>query len=431
MRTNSYHQMEKKELMMKIEGLSNNGRLDAATIKVVFVKDSSGDWQYYIGKCELGSTPQKEKEEIYSEHAFICKSISDFDMNDFLESLDKDGISISSILPPIRKTKKSDTQWIEEIIPSHATVSGFPVRKYSSRINSDAHFHESILLGFDMPFILSSGEYLKNFLGMWKFHGYQDARNGELSIEIPDRRGRICISNGKIWVENGGFDTCLVGQTTKESNFILKNKEKIEFDEKYLGESELWLLTKENEILDFRSKTERQYWVENSDNKEIKLKQLLAIIERGESQETEFKTYIEVTKNKNKKSTEIEKAVCALSNAHGGNLFFGVTDDGCIEGVDEKVRIHYKMELVEAVEAYIKDIGKQLRETLKDSQCFDISAVKLGNKYVVVISVDRSKETNYYVNSRVAFIRKGATSFKMTSAEEREKTNQSHSHFHD
>ena len=103
-------------------------------------------------------------------------------------------------------------------------------------------------------------------------------------------------------------------------------------------------------------------------------------------------------------------------------MFFGVTDDGCIESVDEKVKEHCKMKLKGAIEAYIQDLGKRLREFLIDTQCFDISAVKFGVKYVIVISVNRSQKVNYYVNTGESYIRKGATSFKMTSADEREQT---------
>ena len=60
-----------------------------------------------------------------------------------------------------------------------------------------------------------------------------------------------------------------------------------------------------------------------------------------------------------------------------------------------------------------------LIEALIDNQCFSISAIKLGEKYVIIISVIRTRELNYNVNSRMAFIRRGATSFKMTSADER------------
>ena len=168
-----------------------------------------------------------------------------------------------------------------------------------------------------------------------------------------------------------------------------------------------------------------QYRIDNTSDPEKQSEMLLALIDRGESHICEFKTYIDVTKNKNSKADEIEKTVCALSNAKGGHLFIGVTDDGCVEGVDNKVKEHYKMELNSAIAAYIKDIKVRLREILMDNECLEISEAKIGAKFVVVIIVKRSERLNYYLNTKQAYIRKGATSFKMSSADDRENVDES------
>lgn len=418
----SYHQIGCAELNDSINGLINNKGIKKVAIRAVFTKEGSGDWKYLIGKCEFTEI-EEEIEAIYSDCAFICKSLTDFDLKTFIESLEGNGFNISPNMPPIIKADKSNIFWSNDFIPSHATKSGYPERKFSAKMNG-SYFDETILLGFGMPFYSSSGNFLKDFMGMRQYHGHSDGRNGEFYIQIPDQRAKICFDNQKISIQSNDTDVCLVGQTPKQDKLIMKLGETLEIDTRDFIESELWLLTKKNEVLDFRSQIEWQYRMETSDD-EKRSNQILAIIDQGEGHNSEFKTYIELTKNKNSKVADIEKTVCALSNSQGGDLFIGVADDGCIKGVDEKVKKHYQINFDVAIVSYIKDIQKRLREILKNNQCFDICPVKIGTKHVVVISVTRSAELNYFVNTREAYIRRGATSFKIISADEREKTNES------
>jgi len=423
MKTKLYNQLSQDELINSITRLMPDACFNSAVIRAAFIKGSSSEWKFLIGKCEVFHETKnfEEIEAIYSEYAFVCRHVNDFNLKSFLSSIKTEGFHLSENNSLLIKSDKESFRWNEEIIPSHAAASKYPSRKYSSEICVGSYFNDSILLGYEMPFYPSSIDYLKDFMGMKVFHGDSDARKGELSIEIPDLRGRICIENRQISIISKGVDVCLVGKTALHNSLILKENESIAFDKKDLLESELWLITRDNEIIDFRSQSIWQYRIDNSDDPEKRREILLAIINRGESHTCEFKAYIEVTKNKNSKADEIEKTVCALSNSQGGNLFIGVTDDGCVEGVDDKAKEHYKMELDGAIAAYIQDIKVRLREILMDNQCFDISKIKIGTIFVVVIVVKRSEKLNYYVNTRQAYIRKGATSFKMKSVDEREK----------
>ena len=423
MKTKFYNQLGQDDLIKSITRLTLDECFKSAVIRAVFIKDNTSEWKFLIGKCEIFHEAKEieEIESIYSEYAFICKHVNEFNLKSFLSSLENEGLHLSDKDSIIIKSDSKDIFWNEEIIPSHATISRYPSRKYTSGICDEIYFNDTILLGYEMPFYQSCSDYLKKFMEIEIFHGNSDARKGELSIEIPDQRGKIRIENGQISIVSQDIDICLVGKTPLQNNLILKENESIEFDEINLIESELWLITSDNEIIDFRSQSNWEYRIDNLDDPEKHGEILLAIINEGESHTCEFKAYIEITKNKNSKVKEIEKTVCALSNAEGGHLFIGVTDDGCVEGVDNKAKEQYKMELDSAIAAYIQDIKIRLREILMDNQCFDISRVKIGTKFIVDIAVKRSEKLNYYLNTRQAYARKGATSFKMTSADEREK----------
>jgi len=371
-----------------------------------------------IGRCEF-SEDGENLEEIYPNMAFVSKFIDGFCLEEFLTRVSGEGYSVSDKIPALIQ-EEGRNSWREQIIPSHATKNRYPGREYSADIGRNTEFRETILVGYGMPFYPSSTVRVQEFMGLRSYHGSSDGNNGKFNIEVPDRRGRIIIEKGKISVEGKGVNVCLVGKTRDQDNFQLKSGECASINEKHLDQAELWLLTEDNEALDFRSQTVWKYREQAEADGQLLEDDLLALIEKGEGHECEFKKYIEVTKNKNSKAEDIEKTVCALSNAQGGKLLIGVSDDGCIEGVDDKVKEHYQKKLEVAISDYIKDIRKRLCEILKDSKCFEICAVKVGGKHIVVLSVSRSDSVNYNVSDRLAHVRRGATSFKMASVDDRE-----------
>lgn len=54
----------------------------------------------------------------------------------------------------------------------------------------------------------------------------------------------------------------------------------------------------------------------------------LVIIKAGESQSVEFKSDF---------SPDVGKTICAFANTNPGTLLLGITDDGKIQGVSEKI----------------------------------------------------------------------------------------------
>ncbi len=111
--------------------------------------------------------------------------------------------------------------------------------------------------------------------------------------------------------------------------------------------------------------------------------------------------------------------MCAFSNAYGGQLLIGVNDEGNIDGLNDFLVQHYNCAIEEAVPLYVKGINKRLSENLKNNQCYDVSHLVIGDKYIIVVDVERSEELNYGVTQEWAYVRVGATSRKMRSTESR------------
>ena len=395
--------------------------IQRAVFSVVFTKDHNGDWRYLLGHCELVSNASIDSVEvIYPSFSFIKIEILNFSLSGFLAALEGEGFMISENFPPLRKADSSQINWMRGLIPSHATTSKFPVVKYVTKLENELSFHESPLIGFNLPYIDSVNQHIKNFLELDHFHGSSDGQKGEFAIKINNYSA--CINfDAQLLSFKANVYACLVGKNSSGQSINISEKDQLNITVQDLSDSEIFLINRNNEILDFRSKSHWKYRLDSSVDKTTS-KKLLTLIEAGEGQYLEFKKYIEVTKNRNQKSEELEKTVCAFSNASGGQLLIGVNDEGNIDGVNDFLVQHYNCAIEEAVLLYVKGINKRLSENLKNNQCYDVSHFVIGDKYIIVVDVDRSEELNYGVTQEWAYVRIGATSRKMRSAESRPET---------
>lgn len=419
MKTKTYNQIANDDLINAVRQIISKKALGLAVITVIYTKNQQNNWNFLIGKCEF-SNKLLDVEEIYSDAAFVRKSVSNFNLEEFLISLNGDGYKISDNLPLLSNSARNTVAWREELMPSNVAIYKYPERIYSARISTETNFRDGVLLGYDSGFQTSAREYVKKFMGLGMYHGQSHGDNGELSISIPDHRGRIVINEERISIDGLLEDIRLVGSLSGIEPISLAKGDTVIASKSSINQAELWLLTNKNEILDFRSLIEGNGGISSVDSEDEKCARILALIDRGEGHETEFKQYIDLIDRKNRKAEDFEKTVCALSNTKGGYLFVGVDDDACVIGVDDKAIAHYKSGISEALEKYKKDITKRLREKLRYNQCFDVSHVKIGGCHVVVVLVERTEKPNYFVNTDFAYIRKGATSAKMKSSDERE-----------
>ena len=380
---------------------------------------SHNEWSMLLGIITLddseGSTKLSPTHDEYPEYKFVCQSISGLTLAELIKKIEaNDGNSISGISGLGRR--ESSLSWTESLIPSHAHGGKAPARRFSSSVVSDVYCNDGKLVAHGMPFHPSAFAFIKEFLGLDEFHGSSDARKGELIIDIPDPRGRLILSEEDISFYCGeGFELSVVGAIDGNQVALASVQDKYSFEPKKALEVELWLVTKANEIVDYCSSTEwgfRYGKHSNSSNVE----QLLDTISTGESEHCEFKAYIDLV-NKNSKVSELEKTVCAFSNHLGGKLFIGVDDETRIIGINEKCQKDYKCPPSEATELYQKAVEKHLRESLAKNQCFNTFIMRHNELIVLVVDVHKSNGLNYLLSAKDAYIRRGASSSKMTPVE--------------
>jgi hypothetical protein len=121
--------------------------------------------------------------------------------------------------------------------------------------------------------------------------------------------------------------------------------------------------------------------------------EILQIAKNGEDQIYEFK----------RQGTDVQKLtkeVAAMLNTHqGGIIFYGIEDDGTIEGSDVELQ---KLD---------QPLQNSIRNAISPSATIKLKAIEvLGNKVIVIIVPPWNKKNIYQFNEKV-YIRKGTNVF--------------------
>ncbi|MDA8350797.1 MAG: ATP-binding protein [Pseudomonadota bacterium] len=383
-------------------------------VRVVYTCQQEGLWKYCIGQCVLGQAAGGDLREVYSTFTFISSPLRAITLRKLVEASAGDtGLTVAPDRPPLRLTAPTPN-WREEIVPSHATASGIPARRFTISVEPNAVFANDQLFAYDEPYRPSAERYVKSFLGL-KPQDSVDGRRGEFAIEVPDRRGAIQLRSGRLCLATSSMPLRLVGEIDGKM-VDLRNSDSLEIDDRHIRSVELWLLASGSDLVDYISTTRWPYKYAITPEEAKEEQRLLELVRGGESETCEFKPHIDLG---NPKAAELEKTVCAFSNQRGGTLFIGVDDEGSILGIANEVTKRPD-HLEKALADYGKAVRKRLRDRLKDNQCFNIRAAILSGMRVIVVEVGRAREVNYVVAdalANTAFIRHGATSCKMLPSE--------------
>lgn len=403
--------IRKEELIKTIRALAGNKKAELR-IEIVYVFNNN-EWQFLIGTCKPSSKSNQDTEVVYNNYAFISQSIAKTSYADFLQKVYEEGYEIATGFPKIEF--EENTNWSQEdIVPSHQTTNNFPARQFSARIEKNPHFQETKLIGYNQDFHPSARKYIEDFIGLETFHGTQDARKGSFLVEVTDYRGRIEISDDGNLQIYGQKDFCIVGHSAEHEKIKLRSDDTLPLHQTDLEDLELWMLKSDGEIIDFRSASERP----NRKVKDETPDTYLSIIQRGESQHTEFKPYITVGKENAPKSDELRESVCALSNHEGGRIFIGVGNNLDILGLyDKRFCKDYGGTQDKQAAQYIEDLKTFLQESLYDNQCYEIELVSIATKSVIIINVQKIQGINYLLHNKQSYIRKGASNAKMLPEE--------------
>lgn len=381
-----------------------------ACVRVIYTSQAGAEWKYCIGMCVFASNVVADGRQDYPAFIFVSKTVKNVTVRQLLASLgSSEGLQVAPDLPSVRLPPTPPANWREEIVPSHATNTGMPARRFGVRIDSNAVFSESQLIAFDQPYRSSAERHAKAFLRLNPRDGLD---RGEFTIEVPDMRGAISFADRRIAIVGATAPLRLVGEVNGKSIDLSGNAGAI-IDGGVIADAELWLLAEGNELIDYFSTTQWPYKYPASSQMVAREEELLRLILGGESETCEFKPSIDLA---NDKALQLEKTVCAFSNQKGGTLFIGVSKEGDIEGVASHA-VRRGDDVDAAIAAYAESVRMRLVEALKDNLCFEINVARVAGAPLVVVTVVKSLDINFLVKTKTAYIRHGATSMKLTPPE--------------
>lgn len=131
------------------------------------------------------------------------------------------------------------------------------------------------------------------------------------------------------------------------------------------------------------------------------------LIEQGENQYTEFKSYLRYNSFKNDKDAAIElaslKTIAGFLNAQGGVLFIGVKDDGSILGTEKDGFENADKMMLHLHHLVTHRIGKEALNYVH------VSAVELENKIILRVDCDASSQPVFITDGKeeLFFVRIG------------------------
>jgi len=280
---------------------------------------------------------------------------------------------------------------------------------------------------------------VEEWLGVEDFNGSSDTRRGKMVFVLPNYVARI----HPLEIREGTDGRCeaIVGAegtpshgTTFELQVLWREQqnrwerhrkeccigEPIHFKmETAPNEIEVYLLSKENGVLDYHIEQEGKF--KHRLNRRVLIPRSLDLetdLERGENQRVEFKLFV---KPKDGKAEEIIKTVVAFANTKGGKIYIGVDDHGNVIGVDKEVWQSYcsqnrtdeqkvKGEMKDAIQQYCNRLDKEIKNRVEPVPNFTIKSHSFRGKTVVVVEVQEGNSPPYYDGlTKEAWIRRGAT----------------------
>jgi hypothetical protein len=378
------------------------------TLKFVF-NYFNNNWHFLIGKAHLEEQSVSEN-YAYPDLVFISMTIEVNGLKEFIHVLQTEGISCGDNYPLI---KPESLSWKEQLIPkSHAIKR--PIRSFETRIvESSNTFHDKQLIAYKQPYSDSSKEMVKNYIGMKTFHGAGDGRAGKLVIEFFDQRGCLFLEDNQLRFESNE-PAFMTGEIVYD-----EGKEIISSDDttpliinlQEASSCDVFLVNQQNEVLDFiTSSLHYEFSIPVADKKNESL--LADLIQSGENENIEFKTFIGLEKGSKKK--EIDKTVCAFSNQAGGILFIGVTDGAEIIGLEGT---EFGRQFKNDIKAYSEAISNYLTQRLRINNCFNVSHTSVCGQGIITVKVSVADGCNQITADKVVYIRKGASSMQATPEE--------------
>lgn len=321
-----------------------------------------------------------------------------------------------------------------EFLPSNNEYDTWPGYVFqSSRPSLSFNLPYGPLISFDQPYFADPSSAIKSWTGTRDFHGTSDARIGALILFLPEHRARFrklfpqsdllqieveparSGNSGKLRLKGAWLTPTAAIQISED----LSNPTLMVSIPKGVTGLDLYLLDNEENIFDYHSEnrltSKGQNRVLVSQTEEISdLTELVQkAMKSGETEEVEFKPFIENISKGDTKFEEVIRSVIAFSNTKGGRIFFGINDNCYITGIEKEV-FHLSRRLKKTVPETYTLLEGRIRQTInsavKPLPVFEISESHVDGHTVLIIEVSEGEEKPYsHSDTNDIFIRRGSS----------------------
>jgi schlafen family protein len=131
-------------------------------------------------------------------------------------------------------------------------------------------------------------------------------------------------------------------------------------------------------------------------------------LEAGETEEVEFKPWLDKDKEVTKKLREIVRSIIAFANTKGGRVYVGVDDEGVPLGISAARKVGGSSP-EEALDITRKMIDRAVRNTIIPVPDFSIDTVEAHGHPLLAVNVKSGPSTPYASEQNDIYVRRGAT----------------------
>lgn len=162
--------VRRDQLKSAIDALDGTGTSTCWCVNAVYTRQTDSAWFFFTGQCAAAAEDLDDCMQRYSNIAFVRKTFAATNGGKIAKAIMTEGLQVHPELPPIRLTQENPN-FTELIVPSHATVSGLPLRSFTTQVEGSAFFNEAALVDYVLPYRMSASAYLKEFMGLSSFRG--------------------------------------------------------------------------------------------------------------------------------------------------------------------------------------------------------------------------------------------------------------------
>jgi hypothetical protein len=294
-----------------------------------------------------------------------------------------------------------------------------------------------------LPYYPDVYEAAKDWLELHQYHGQSDGRRGQVMLLLPETRaffgehswadddehlhlqvsGRAS-SSGDLQLKGAYWRRGVITQVNERVNgsavvlHVPRDVDRIE----------LFLLAADGTVFDRH--VEQLGWGAQqrflASRHRMTSNRIADALKQGEGAQIEFKSFIELPKHKTRlageskaKMDEVLETVAAFSNADGGTIFLGISNDVRVVGISEGL-VRWSGELVsrDTLDGYAQALRAYIRDEMYLPVNIDVSVLEHESEFIVVVEVPRSATTLVSLKKDARLFRRHGASNKAVPPEE-------------